>query len=65
MMTYFHLFPTTSCDKYGTIDYPRFNITQTIPNFFTRLRVVLKEVLHHTFTTCVSISFEEGVIQAD
>jgi hypothetical protein len=61
----FHLFPTTSLDKYGTIDYPQFDFILSIPNFFTKLRIVLKEVLHHTFTIRLSISFGEGVIQAD
>ena len=61
----FHLFPTTLYDKYGTIDYHQFDFILTIPNFFTKLRIVLKEVLLHTFTTRLSISFGEGVIQAD
>jgi len=65
MMVRFQLFPTTSYGKYETIDYTRFDFIQTIPNFLLDMNIVLKEVWHNTFTTCLSVSYREGVIQSD
>ena len=65
MMVRFQLFPTTSYGKYETIDYPRFDFILTIPNFLLGMNIVLKEIWQNTFTTCLSVSYGEGVIQSD
>ena len=65
MMLLFQLFPTTSYGKYETIDCPRFDFILTISNFLLGMNIVLKEIWHNTFTTCLSVSYGEDVIQSD